>query len=120
MGNLKLGWTVYETIGMGIINPRALSCIILTYRSTTITIKDLSVTIEGTTEEAAMALADHILKDMKRDANIKYFSYRSIEAYLIEGNVVVNPKIQNVMDSKQWDILKKETEKICNNLKAFM
>jgi|SRR5579864_8017552 len=124
---LKLGWTVHEVIGMAIVNPRAvagvkaLPRIVLTYKNTTITIRNDSIIIDGIMEEAAMALADHILTDMKRAApEVKYFSYRALEAYVIDGKIVVNPKILNAMDPERWELLKRETEKICNNLKAFM
>jgi hypothetical protein len=124
---LKLGWTVHEVIGVAIVNPRAvagvkaLPRIVLTYKNTTITIRNDSVIIDGVMEEAAMALADHILKEIKRAApEVKYFSFRAIEAYVIDGKILVNPKIQNAMDADQWALLKRETEKICNNLKAFM
>lgn len=125
---LKLGWTVSETIGVAIVNPRAshsaraLPQITLTYKGATLIITDNAITITGTIEEAAMALADHILKDVKRmDAiGAKYFSYRSMEVYLIDGNVVLNPKVLNIMEPGDWDFLKKSTEKICNNLKVFM
>lgn len=125
---LKLGWTVHETIGVAIVNPRALTgmkaspWITLTHKGTTIKITDTSVTIDGTIEEAAMALAEYILDYIKRlkGSDTNYFSFRSIEAYVIDGNVLVNPKIQNIMEPGDWELLKKSTEKICNNLKVFM
>lgn len=123
---LKLGWVVSETIGVAIVNPRGLTgmkaspWITLIYRGTTLRIRDNAVTVDGTMEEAAMALAERILQDARRDDSIKYFSYRAIEAYVIDGQIVINPKTQNIMEPQDWDLLKKETEKICNNLKAFM
>lgn len=123
---LKLGWVVSETIGVAIVNPRAvagvkaLPRITLTYKNTTIEIRDTSISIDGVIEEAAMALADYILKDMKRDPNVKWRAYRAIEAYIIDDKILINPRVQNVMAEDQWLLLKKETEKICNNLKAFM
>lgn len=123
---LKLGWTVHEVIGVAIVNPRAvagvkaLPRITLTYKNTTIVIRNDSVTVDGIMEEAAMALADYILTDMKKDPSIKWRSYRAIEAYVIEGKIVINPKVENIMDAERWALLKKETEKICNSLKAFM
>lgn len=123
---LKLGWVVSETIGVAIVNPRAtagmkaIPRISLTHKSTTIEIRDTSITIDGVIEEAAMALADYILKDMKRDPNIKWRAYRAIEAYVIDDKILINPRVQNAMDAERWALLKKETEKICNNLRAFM
>lgn len=123
---LKLGWSVSETIGVAIVNPRAMAGmkalprITLTYRNTTIVIRNDSIIIDGIMEEAAMALADHILAEMKRDTSVLYRSYGAIEVYVIDGQVVINPKVQNVMDTDRWALLKKETEKICNNLRFFM
>ena len=125
---LKLGWVVSETIGMAIVNPRGLTgmkaspWITLTHKGTTVRIRDNSVIIDGSIEEAAMALAEHILKDIERasDFNANYFSYRSIEVYVIDGQIVINPKTQNIMEPGDWALLKKSTEKICNSLKAFM
>ena len=123
---LKLGWTVSETIGVAIVNPRAvtgvkaLPRITLTYKDTTIEIRDTSIIIHGVMEEAAMALADHILTDWKRDPKIQFRTYRAIEAYEIEGKILINPRVNGIMDADRWDLLKKETEKICNNLRAFM
>ena len=112
---------------MAIINPRAtgavraLTRITLTHKSTTIIIRETFITINGVIEEAAMALAEFILKDLKKKGNaeIKYFSYISFEVYLTDDKVFINPK-RSLMEPKDWGLLKKETEKICNNLKAFM
>lgn len=123
---LKLGWTVSETIGVAIVNPRAvagvkaLPRITLTYKNTTIEIRNDSITIDGVMEEAAMALADYILTDWKRDPKIQFRTYRAIEAYEIEGKILINPRVNNIMDPERWVLLKKQTENICNNLKAFM
>lgn len=58
--------------------------IVLSYKGSTLTLQKDSIKIEGSIEEAAMALAEHILEDKKNKPDIKYFSYISIEAYLIE------------------------------------
>lgn len=125
---LKLGWVVSETIGVAIVNPRAshsaraLPQITLTYKGATIIITDNAITITGTIEEAAVALAEYVLDYIKRvqGSDTKYFSFRSIEAYIIDDKVVLNPKVLNIMEPGDWDFLKKSTEKICNNLKVFM
>lgn len=124
---LKLGWTISKTIGVAVVNPRAASAmrkslgIVLSYKGSTLTLQKDSIKIEGSIEEAAMALAEHILEDKKNNPDIKYFSYISIEAYLIEDEVFLNPKIKaQHYDMAQWDLLKQETEKICNKLTAFM
>lgn len=121
---LKLGWVVHEVIGQAIVNPRAtmkaLPRITLTHKDTTIVIRNDSITIDGVVEEAAVALADYILTDWKRDPKIQFRTYRAIEVYEIEGKILVNPRVQNIMDADRWALLKRATEKICNSLRVFM
>lgn len=52
MGNKTISWSISETIGVAIVNPRAVTGrkslgITLTHKATTIKITDTSITIDG-------------------------------------------------------------------------
>lgn len=85
-----------------------------------ITIYRHSVSINGTMEDAAIALSNAILNYKKGNPNANYGTWGPLDFLFFEGRVVIALSDQTAIDKENWNLLKKSTEKICNDLKAFM
>ncbi len=82
-----------------------------------IEIRHNSITITGTVEGAALALAEDILKK----PIVPQRTYLStIEVLAGNGQYTLNLLKPTVLEPEIWIDLKKDVEKMCNNLKAFL
>ncbi len=107
------------------VNVKAIPRLVITSKDGEIEIRPYSIIIRGTMECAALALAEDILKRIPRDA-----SYNARELYMSafvvnkdagrENKYILNLLRPDAINPDTWEAFKKEVEKICNNLIAFM
>lgn len=107
------------------VNVKAIPRLIITSKDGEIEIRPYSIIIRGTMESAALALAEDILKRIPRDA-----PYNARELYINAFDVtkdagkdskyILNLLRPDAMNADSWAALKKDVEKICNNLAVFM
>jgi hypothetical protein len=126
---LKLGWTMYETIGVAVVNPRAVNGIIsreiFGNARGSIELRRHSIEIQGAVEIAARAFAEDILSSRKSPEPLDTSSWRYlslIEVTHDEGIYVINltENGQGLIDPNLWIVFKTMVEKICNNLTVFI
>lgn len=124
---LKLGWVVSETIGVAIVNPRATGMAkalprhVFENENGGIDIRRYSIEIFGQHEAAAKAMAEELLKH-KTGSNHSwnYMGVIECEEYLGRFIIRLTEKGEGIIDPEVWATFKKNVEKICNDLKAFL
>lgn len=124
---LKVGWTVSETIGVAIVNPRAVAGMkaipkyIFDNADGGIEIKRYSISIYGDREAAAKAMAEEILNH-KTGSNHdwNYMGVIVAEEYLGKFSIKLTENGEGIVDPEIWLTFKKNVEKMCNDLKAFL
>jgi hypothetical protein len=126
---LKLGWTVSETIGMAIVNPRAVSALrgkfVFSSETGTLTITDLPV-ITGAVEGAALAFANDVLEAKMPANSTDLRIYRNREMLELIGvrrensTYVLYYLEPDLFQGEDWVRFKAAVEKICNDLTIFI
>lgn len=125
---LKLGWTVSETIGVAVVNPRGLKSMniitknIFGNEAGSIDIRRYSIEIVGAVESAAKAFAEEILS--KKIATPDYESWQYFDVIDIvyrngEYILYLTGNGRGLIDPDLWMTFKKDVEKICR-MKAFL
>lgn len=126
---LKLGWTVSETIGVAIVNPRGVNSMKAIPRFNFkneqggIDIRRYSIEITGSVEGAASAFAKAILDRTTNRNQNEHWTYCDIIYVNYDGGVYrlhLNEDGDGLIDPDIWSAFKKHVEKICNDLKAFL
>lgn len=127
---LKLGWTVSETIGIAVVNPRAVAGVkaipkyIFDNEEGGIEIRRYSIHIFGNPEAAAKAMAEELLK--RRDASVPSactWDYMKVIEVTRTGttfSVNLTDDGLGLIDPEVWAPFKKNVEKITNKLVAFL
>lgn len=99
---------------------KAIPRILLSSKDGSIDIREYTVTITGSVESAALAMAEDILRRRKNQPDSHSLNYRCIEVYIKDKEYILSLKHHNAMKLDDWNLLKKNVEKICNDLVAFM
>jgi hypothetical protein len=108
---------------------KAIPKTVLTSKTGSIEMRSNTITIGGTIEGAALALAEDVLKQLPKNrvwydgATYATKTYvGSIQAIYYKDSGQYNLVLLNLeaLDPDKWATLKKSTEKICNDLTAFM
>lgn len=105
---------------------RAQAPLVFTHNKGSITIsRDMAyVSIEGSLEDAAWAMAEELLKRGKTEPTTHWtypFGTKAvIAATFREGLYEITLLEPDLMDPAKWQEFKKDVEKICNKLTAFM
>lgn len=103
----KIGWMVSESIGVSVVNPKVVMKAIPRFtfgnEQGEIDIRQYSITITGSHEAAAKAFAEAILSRGTGSQNSEW-SYCGV----------------GIVSPIDWDAFKKNVERICNGLKAFL
>lgn len=104
---------------------KAIPKLVFTSEHGSIEVRTFALYVHGTMEGAALALAEDILKRMPRDAE-----YDARELYLSvfavtkdagkDSKYVLTLLKPGAINADSWTALKKDVEKICNNLTAFI
>jgi hypothetical protein len=124
---LKLGWTVSETIGVAIVNPRAMGVAkalpkyVFENAEGGIDIRKYSIELFGRHEAAAKAMAEELLKH-KTGSNHSW-NYMGVvegEERLGQLSITLTQNGLGLIDPEVWAAFKKNVEKMCNDLKAFL
>lgn len=121
--NLKLGWTVSETIGVAVVNPRgvtgmkAVSAFNFQNEHGGIEIRQYSIEITGSTESAAKAFAEEILSKKKPQS---YFNVIRVDVENNKYTITLGKGGTGLISPEVWAEFKKNVERICNDLKAFL
>lgn len=129
MMDKKIGWTISETIGISIINPRATTGYrrkyIFSSETGTLTIVGLPV-ITGALEGAAIALVNDILEAKMHDSSTNLRIYKNQEGVELigvrreNGTYVLYYLEPHLFQGDGWIRFKVAVEKICNGLTIFM
>jgi hypothetical protein len=94
------------------------------HNGSSVTFRPYSITITGKIEDAAWAMAEEILTRAKEEPtthwDYMWGSNRVMEATFREGCYSVNLIKEEAIDGETWATFKKDVEKICNKLTAFM
>ena len=120
---LKLGWTVSETIGVAVVNPRGVTGMKaipkFNFQSDKggIEIRQYSIEITGSTEAAAKAFAEEILS--KKSAQ-SYFNVIRVDVKDNKYTIALGKGGSGLISPEVWAEFKKNVERICNDLKAFL
>lgn len=86
-----------------------------------ISIRNGSLYIIGDTEDAYIALAEHLLALRDIDRRVPYVSTVGCLKIIYDGeNTTINLEYPHAMPNEGWLRLKKSVESICNNLAAFL
>jgi hypothetical protein len=93
---------------------------IFEHNDSSVTIRSESISISGKLEDAAWALADECLRRGKDNNNTNWRYFSVLEVTLREGVYDLTLLKDYALDASTWETLKRDVEKICNNLKAFM
>lgn len=106
---------------------KAMPHITFYHNGSSIEIRRNAITINGKVEDAAWAMAEELLKRGKTEATTHWeYPWQSsamvpvIQANLREGMYTLELLKTSAIDSETWAIFKKDVEKICNKLTAFM
>jgi len=127
--NLKLGWTVSETIGIAIVNPRGLKSMnviaksIFSSETGSIDIRRYSIEILGAVEGASKAFAEEILSRNITTPDYESWQYSEvIDIVYRNGEYILylTGNGQGLIDQDLWITFKRGVERICNGLKAFL
>ncbi len=111
------------------VNVKALPRITLESKTGSIEIRSYAIYITGTLEGAALALAEDILKHIPKDnvwykdaiyASKNYIETISVVKRRDSGKYEISLLRKDAINTDTWDALKKDVEKICNNLIAFI
>jgi hypothetical protein len=107
------------------VNVKAIPKLVFTSEHGSIEVRTFAIYIHGAMEGAALALAEDILKKMPRDA-----AYDARELYLsvfaVSKDAGKDSKYELTLlkpaaiNADSWVAFKKDVEKICNRLTAFM
>jgi hypothetical protein len=98
---------------------KAVPRIYLSSETGSIEIRQYSFTIRGSVEGAALAMAEDILKKKKENPQAQSHYYMAIDVFNRDNEIILG--INSVpYDKEVWDTFKKNVEKICNNLTAFI
>lgn len=124
---LKLGWTISETIGVAIVNPRAMGAVkalprhVFENENGGIDIRRFSIEIFGRHEAAAKAMAEELLKHKSgSNHDWNYMGVIIAEEYLGRFTIKLSEKGEGIIDPEVWLTFKKNVEKMCNDLKVFL
>ncbi len=120
------GWTITETIGIAVVNTRAVSNAIRATRfhfkneKGSLFIDRYSIIIEGQIEAAAVAFAEDVLKNAKINPDLNYLNI--IGASIENGKYTLTLLEQGlgIIDPDVWLTFKSNVESICNNLTVFI
>lgn len=92
--------------------------------SITISRDSMYVTIDGSIEDAAWAMAEEMLKRAKTEPTTHWTYPWGAKAIIgvtfREGIYQITLLEPDAMDHDKWETFKKDVEKICNKLTAFM
>lgn len=111
------------------VNVKAIPHTVITSKDGEISIRSYSIIIRGTLEAAAVALSEDILKNLPKnmqwyndakEASKTYVGAFQVVKYREGGQYELRLLRQDAINSDTWAALKKDVEKICNNLTAFM
>ena len=111
------------------VNVKALPRVVITSKDGEIEIRPYSVIIRGSVETAALALAEDILKHLPKNpvwydgalfSTKTYVEAISVTHYKDSGKYEVTLLRKDAINPDTWAALKKDVEKICNNLTAFI
>jgi len=127
--NLKLGWTVSETIGIAVVNPRGVSSMkaipkfYFHNEGGGIDIRRYSIEIIGNPESAAKAFAEGILSKKDLKPGYDTWQYCDVIDIVYTDNkyyVSLTGNGLGLIDQDVWMSFKKNVQTICNDLKAFL
>lgn len=111
------------------VNVKAIPHTVITSKDGEIDIRPYSIVIRGTLEAAALALAEDVLKNLPKnmewyndatDASKTYVSAFRVIKWKESGKYELDLLRKDAINPDTWAALKKDVEKICNNLTAFM
>jgi hypothetical protein len=85
-----------------------------------VTVSSNDISVDGKMEDAAWALADECLRRGKNNNNTNWRYFSVLEVTLREGMYDLTLLNDKALDAPTWELLKKNVERICNHLKAFM
>lgn len=111
------------------VNVKALPRVTLESDTGSIEIRSYGVYITGTMEGASLALAEDILKHLPRNpiwydgalySTKAYVGTIMAKHYRDSGKYEISLLRADAMNADTWEALKKDVEKICNNLVAFI
>lgn len=111
------------------VNVKALPRLTFSSEHGAIEIRSYAIYITGTMEGAALAFAEDILKHLPKDvvwyndatrASKNYMEIISVVKHRDSGKYEISLLRKDIMNADSWAAFKKDVEKICNNLVAFI
>jgi len=101
-------------------NVSAIPRTLFQHKSGYIEISNDTIIISGPVEDAAWAMANECLKMGKDNNNTNWRYFSTLEVTLREGSYDLTLLKSTAMEATNWGAFKKNVEKICNKLTAFM